>query len=255
MCLLTFAWKIHPEYKLIFISNRDEFYHRPTAPLHPWESSPKIWAGKDLEAGGTWMGANEKGDWTALTNYRDLKNIMEEAPSRGMLTLNYLQKEIAPETYLQNIAGKARRYNGFNLLVGNTEEVFYLSNYENKIRKLDKGIYGLSNHLLNTDWFKVRTLRADFEQIIQQNSFSEIDFFQILQNTTTPPDEDVQQTGLSKDMERMLAPPFIVSEKYGTNSSTVFLMDYENRVQFFEKYYNTPSKAPTIQSFEWLVDS
>ena len=126
MCLLTFAWKTHPEYKLIFASNRDEFYKRNTAPAQYWDNAPNVLAGKDLEAGGTWMGIHRNGRFTALTNYRDIENIKSQAPSRGMLTLDYLQGTDAPQAYLEGIFNNIDAYNGFNLLTGTPEELYYL---------------------------------------------------------------------------------------------------------------------------------
>ncbi len=253
MCLLTFAWKTHPEYKLIFASNRDEFYKRNTAPAQYWDNAPNVLAGKDLEAGGTWMGIHRNGRFTALTNYRDIENIKSQAPSRGMLTLDYLQGTDAPQAYLEGIFNNIDAYNGFNLLTGTPEELYYLSNYEHKIRKLEPGIYGLSNALLDSDWFKVNRLKAKFTDIIEQADFSTQTLLDTLQDTTKPQDNQVQQTGLPMDRERMLSSVFIESPNYGTCSSAIILMDYNNQVSFVERVYNTSNGDVKEQNFSFEI--
>ena len=253
MCLLTFAWKTHPEYKLIFASNRDEFYKRNTAPAQYWDNAPNVLAGKDLEAGGTWMGIHRNGRFTALTNYRDIENIKSQAPSRGMLTLDYLQGTNAPQTYLEGIFSNIDAYNGFNLLTGTPEELYYLSNYEHKIRKLEPGIYGLSNALLDSDWFKVNRLKTKFTDIIEQADFSTQTLLDTLQDTTKPQDNQVQQTGLPMDRERMLSSVFIESPNYGTCSSAIILMDYNNQVSFVERVYNTSNGSVKEQNFSFEI--
>ena len=253
MCLLTFAWKTHPQYKLIFASNRDEFYQRNTAPAQYWDNAPNVLAGKDLEAGGTWMGINKNGRFTALTNYRDLENIKSQAPSRGQLTLDYLQGSEAPQAYLEDIFSNIDAYNGFNLLAGTPEDIYYLSNYEHKIRKLEPGIYGLSNALLDSDWFKVNRLKTKFTEVIQQADFSTQTLLDTLYDTTKPNDDQVQQTGLPMDRERMLSSMFIESPNYGTCSSAIVLMDYNHQVSFVERVYNTGNGAVKEQNFSFKV--
>ena len=254
MCLLTFAWKTHPKYKLIFASNRDEFYQRNTAPAQYWDNAPNILAGKDLEAGGTWMGINKNGRFTALTNYRDLKNLKTQAPSRGKLTLDYLQGNESPQEYLEQIFNNIDAYNGFNLLAGTPEEIYYLSNYEHKIRKLEPGIYGLSNALLDSDWFKVKRLKTKFNEVIQQADFTTQTLLDTLQDSTKPNDDHVQQTGLPMDKERMLSSMFIESPNYGTCSSAIVLMGYDNQVSFVERVYNTGNDEVKEQDFSFKVN-
>lgn len=253
MCLLTFAWKTHPQYKLIFASNRDEFYQRNTAPAQYWNDNENVLAGRDLEAGGTWMGINTNGRFTALTNYRDVDNLKKQAPSRGMLTSNYLQESVAPKKYLETIYDNINAYNGFNLLAGTPEEIYYLSNYENKIKKLQPGIYGLSNALLDSDWFKVNRLKTKFTEIIEQQDVQPQVLLDILQDSTKPNDDLVQQTGLPIERERMLSSIFIESPVYGTCSSAIILMDYNNVVSFSERIYNTGNGQTKEQDFSFKI--
>lgn len=253
MCLLTFAWKTHPQYKLIFASNRDEFYKRNTAPAQFWNDNEHILAGKDLEAGGTWMGMNKNGRFTALTNYRDIANIKTDAPSRGMLTLDYLQGNSLPKKHLENIFDGIEAYNGFNLLAGDTEELYYLSNYENKVRKLEPGIYALSNALLDSDWFKVQRLKNKFSDMVKNNNTETAALLELMRDPTKANEEEVQRTGLPLDKEIMLSPMFIESPKYGTCSSAVILMDYNNEVSFSERIYNTANSQITEQNFSFKI--
>lgn len=255
MCLLTFAWKIHPKYKLIFASNRDEFYKRDTAPAQFWQDNPQVLAGKDLEAGGTWMGVAKNGRFTALTNYRDIANFKTNAPSRGMLTLDYLQGNDAPQTYLEGIFDRINDYNGFNLLVGNTEELYYLSNYQNQITPLPPGVYGLSNALLDSDWFKVQRLKQKFSELIDNEGVEHTALLDLMYDPTQANEEEVQRTGLPIEREIMLSPMFIKSPKYGTSSSATILMDYDNHISFTERVYQIETGEKTDQNFSFRVSN
>ncbi|TAF67659.1 MAG: NRDE family protein [Cytophagales bacterium] len=256
MCLITFAWKAHPRYKLVFISNRDEFYQRPTLPLQRWQQQPHIFSGIDQKGGGTWLGLTEKGRFAALTNYRDPKNINENAPSRGFLTTDFLSSATDPLPYLEQIKAENKPYNGFNLLVGKMqdEQLYYYSNYAETIQTLEAGIYGLSNHLLNTSWFKVRTLKEGFQNILANEEQLDVGiFFDLLHNTTPAPENELQQTGLSTEMETMLSPIFIKSPHYGSCASSVILLDYKGHITFAEKNYNTPDQKNVIQLFRFKL--
>jgi uncharacterized protein with NRDE domain len=255
MCLIAFNWKNHPRYKLILIANRDEFYQRKTLSAHFWDENREVLAGKDLEGGGTWLGITKSGYWSALTNYRDIANLKSQAPSRGMLTFDFLNQKPSPTIYLSSIAEKAPDYNGFNLLVGNTEELCYYSNYQSEIRSLGAGLYGLSNHLLDTDWYKVEKIKDKLQKAIQDDMLEQGDLFDLLFDKEKPEDARVQQTGLPLDRERMLSSMFIESPNYGTCSSTVLLIDYQNQAQFFERVYNTQDKIVRENSFTFKIES
>ena len=149
MCLILFAWKMQQNFPLVLAANRDEFYERPSAPADFWDDAPDLLAGRDLRDGGTWLGITRGGRVAALTNYRDPASLKTEAPSRGMLVSDYLRGRENPGAYLGRIAPEADRFNGFNLLVGDPDELFCFSNRGARER-LQPGIYGLSNHLLDT---------------------------------------------------------------------------------------------------------
>ncbi|CAH0344103.1 NRDE family protein [Bacillus sp. CECT 9360] len=228
MCLILFAYKTHPTYKLIVAANRDEFYGRPTAPAHFWEDQPHILAGRDLEKMGTWMGVTAAGQFAALTNYRDPKEITEGKRSRGELVADYLKGTMQPSDYMQKIAAHREVYPGYNMLAGDANELYHYSNVENTLHKLEPGIYGVSNHLLNTDWPKVKLGKEGLTTIINQNGETmDEQLFALLQQNDPAPNEILPNTGISMDWERILSPLFIKSEDYGTRSSTVLMMTDE----------------------------
>lgn len=254
MCLIGFVWDSHPKYKLIFVSNRDEFYNRSSAPIHFWKESPDLIAGKDLEGGGTWLGTTRKGRFAAITNYRDPKNIKQNAPTRGMLTYNFLAGLDSPEEYLSQISTKAKDYNGFNLLVGDLlkGELYFFSNYENKIKKVEKGIYGLSNALLNTPWHKVNKVKEKLTKITTENPerIESTLLLKTLIDKEMPEDSQVQQTGLPMRLEKMLSPMFIESEDYGTRASSVILLDRRNSLLFKERVYKGENYRQEVFQFQ-----
>jgi len=255
MCLIGFSWKNHPRYKLILVANRDEFYERKTAAAHFWEDIPYVLAGKDLEGGGTWLGISKQGQFTALTNYRDIENTKEDAPTRGLLTLDFLQTELPPAIYAALLEPHGHKYNGFNILLGDLDTLCYLSNYGNGIEILEPGLYGLSNHLLDTKWNKVKKLK---EKLAIELSDSEPDtnrLLDLMHDLEVPDDEDIQQTGLSMEQERLLSSMFIESSKYGTHSTTVIMIDYDHNIRFTERVYSNDYRDAEEQTFTFKVDN
>lgn len=237
MCLILFAYKAHPSYKLIVAANRDEFYGRPTAPAHFWEDQPHVLAGRDLEKMGTWMGVTAAGRFAALTNYRDPKEITEGKRSRGELAADFLKGTIQPLDYMQKTAETRDAFPGYNLLAGDSDELYHYSNIENKIHKLEPGIHGVSNHLLNTDWPKVKKGKKELAAIISKNGDAmDEQLFALLQHNDPAPDEILPNTGVSMEWERLLSPLFIKSEHYGTRSSTVLMMTDEE-IFYRERVY------------------
>jgi len=150
MCLILFSFNLHPEYQYIVAGNRDEFYERPTQPLGFWKDEPLILAGRDLVGGGTWMGVTKTLKFAAITNYRDPAAIKKNAPSRGNLVRNFLAGKESPETYLEHVRKTGHKYNGFNLLIGKKNQLWFYSNRGERVQKISSGFYGLSNHFLDT---------------------------------------------------------------------------------------------------------
>lgn len=238
MCLILFAYRTHPTYSLIVAANRDEFYGRPTASAHFWEDFPQILAGRDLEKMGTWMGVTTSGRFAALTNYRDPKEKSEGKRSRGELVADFLKSNEHLKGYLQNIANNRHLYPGFNILVGGPSELYYYSNIRNELQKLEPGVYGISNHLLNTEWPKVKRGREGLVRLLKtSNSDIVEELLKLLQNADSAPDELLPKTGVSLEMERLLSPIFIKSEGYGTRSSTVMLAS-EGKLFYKERVFS-----------------
>ncbi|HYG03175.1 MAG TPA: NRDE family protein [Chryseosolibacter sp.] len=253
MCLIFLALKQHPTYKFILAANRDEFYKRKTAPAAFWEDEPAIVGGRDLEAGGTWLGMNTNGRISMVTNYRDLRNIKPVAPSRGHLVSDFLSTTKNAETYAAEIEPRAKEYNGFNLLVGDAERLLYISNYRDKVEKLTDGIYGLSNHLLDTPWPKVKNGKEIFSKLISEEVLHSEMFFQFLTNEDRASDELLPDTGIGLERERALSAMFIKSPGYGSRCSTVILVDQDNNVTFSERVYDLETFAPTTSTFTFTI--
>lgn len=252
MCLIFISLKQHDNYKLIVAANRDEFYERKTAPASFWQDYPTILAGRDLEAGGTWLGVSRMGKVSMITNYRDLRNIKPQAPSRGHLVSDYLHNGDDPEFFLKQVEQKATSYNGFNLLTGTIEELWYFSNYREGITRLEPGLYGLSNHLLDSPWPKVQRGKQKMLDTISQ-SFSPKDLFELLFDHEIAIDSDLPDTGVGLERERALSSMFIKSPGYGTRCSTVLLVDYENNLSFTERVYDLNTFEFSENSFTFKV--
>ncbi|GAB5410028.1 MAG: NRDE family protein [Balneolaceae bacterium] len=240
MCLITFAYKAHPIYKLILASNRDEFYERPTRKAQFWkeEKHPELLAGKDLEAGGTWMGINKRGKWGALTNYRDPSSIRPNPPSRGELVLNYLQNRTLPKDELLKLDKNSDSLNGFNLLLGDTKGVFHYSNVNKIITEIKPGIHGVSNALLDTSWPKLDQAKEDLSRVIEHKNIEFEKLFELLKKEDKPPENELPNTGIPKEWEKAVSSVFIKTESYGTRCSTLLLIDNYGKVTFIERRYD-----------------
>ena len=227
MCVIYLAYETHPDHPLILLANRDEFYDRPTAAAAYWEDHPQIYAGRDLVAGGTWLGITRGGRIAAVTNYRD-----QSAPkgnrSRGELVAEFLKSEESPAKYLGGVQQRALQYSGFNLIVGDLSEsgdgLFYFSNGGNGTRRLEPGVYGLSNHLLDTPWPKVARGKDRFQELLT----SPIDIetlLGLLRDESLADDAELPDTGIGYEKEKALSAIFIKTPIYGTRSSSVVTFD------------------------------
>lgn len=255
MCLIFFSLNQHPHYKLIVAGNRDEFYNRATAPAQFWRDHPKVLGGRDLEAMGTWLGMTRQGKIAMLTNYRDPRNINPHAPSRGKLVSDYLIDPISASDYVHDLSRQGKLFNGFNLLVGTVDELYYYSNYYDEGYKyLDSGFFGISNHLLDTPWPKVVVGKERMKPLFQQDIIDVERIFEVLYNDTVAADDVLPDTGLSLDRERALSAMFIKTPNYGSRCSTVILVDRDNHVQFAERTYNLESFQFTTQSYQFTTE-
>lgn len=240
MCLILLAWQAHPEYPLVVAANRDEFFRRPTAPAHFWDDAPHILAGRDLEAGGTWMGITRQGRFAALTNFRETeknRGSTEAAPTRGRLVSGFLAGAMSAQDYLAELALRANTYNGFNLLCGTVDDGLW--HFSNRVRKnqphqLEAGIFGLSNHLLDTPWPKVAQGKSDMAKALTALP-QETPLFELLHDESIHQDDKLPRTGISLEWERTLSAAFVRTPDYGTRSSSVLRLDRQGLVSFDEQ--------------------
>lgn len=224
MCLIVFAWQIVPGLPLFAAANRDEFYARPAARAGWWNDHPDIYAGRDLQGGGTWMGITRDGRFAALTNFRSPFEQRSDAPSRGKLVVDYLAGKMSPEEYVEQAAEIGHRFNGFNLLIGSKDKMIWFSNAGKEDprngKPLAPGIYGLSNGLLDSPWPKVVRTKAQFGSLLCQGA-PEDAYFEMLSDTSRASDCRLPQTGVSLEWERVLSAACIESPNYGTRTSTL----------------------------------
>lgn len=238
MCLILFAYDCHPEYYMVLAANRDEYYSRPTAGAGFWEDCPDVLAGRDLEHGGTWLGITRKGRFAALTNYRDPASHKPNARSRGMLVKDYLCSVPDPPEYIEALRGLRDQYNGFNLLLFVGGALWYYSNRGGPPAAIKPGIYGISNHLLDTPWPKVSRGKEGLRSLLEAPGGLCVDgLLNILSDRERARDEDLPNTGVSLEWERLLSPVFIESDTYGTRASTVVTVHRSGRAVFAERSF------------------
>jgi len=238
MCLITFAYNHHPGYRLVLAANRDEFLDRPTAPLGYHYPGERILAGRDLRSGGTWLGVAADGRLAAITNYRDPSRLMNPSPSRGEIILDYLRSGLAAEAFLEKFSPRAGRYSGFNLLLADSAHLVYYSNINNRSTSLPPGVYGLSNHLLDTPWPKVERAKMLLTGTLAENKVIDHEaFFQLLADRTCPEDALLPDTGIGLEWERLLGPICIHSPTYGTRSSSLLTITDTGRAELCERSY------------------
>jgi uncharacterized protein with NRDE domain len=238
MCLVLFAHRAHPAYRLVVAANRDEWFGRPTAPAAFWADAPDLLAGRDLEANGTWMGITRSGRFAALTNFRDPAANRAGAPSRGALVRDFLAGDTSAADYLRGLAPNADVYNPFSLLVGDVSSLLYFSNRRREIVPLEPGIYGLSNELLDVPWPKVREGKARLAARLNGGGLEPDSLLEMLADSRPAPDDDLPRTGVSLEWERSLSALRIRTPDYGTRSSTVLLVSVDGGVTFVERSFD-----------------
>ena len=245
ICLILIALDSHPDYALLVAANRDEFYDRPSATAAFWADNPGVLGGRDLKAGGTWLGIDLLGRFAAVTNFRQGQREPVAPRSRGHLVSDYLTTEIDAGSHLERVERDASLYNGFNLLAGDTRELFYFSNREGRRRVLGAGVYGLSNHLLDTAWPKVTSGKNALSALLTGGESELVhNLFALLSDRGQAADDSLPRTGVSLAWERLLSSAFIASREYGTRSSTVVLVDRNGGVVFEERSFG-PNGTPT----------
>jgi len=236
MCLILFALQQHQDYPLIVIANRDEYYARPTRSAHWWPDKTGIFAGRDLQARGTWMGVNRNGRFAAVTNVREPGGMDPGEKSRGELPTLYLDGGENPQTYLENLHHNSASYSGYNLLLGDSDELWFASNRDTGIRKITPGIYGISNGSFDEDWPKLGSGKLALEEVLR-GTIDEQKLMGILTDNSIAGDHELPSTGVELDIERLLSSRFIRSPQYGTRACSVVTIDSGNRVRFTEQNY------------------
>ena len=242
MCLIVFAWRVIPGLPLVACANRDEYYDRPATPAGSWPDAPNIIAGRDLQGGGSWMGVTKTGPhgpkFAALTNIRAPDERRTDAPTRGALVADFLKSDLDAPAYLDRIAGSAQAYNGFNLVLGDREGMYWFSNRAGADprngKALEPGIYGVSNSLLDAPWPKVVRTKATFASLLLQGAPEEA-YFEMLADTTRAPDMRLPDTGVPIDLERQLSAVCIEIPGYGTRTSTVVKMYLDAEPELHER--------------------
>jgi len=241
MCLVLIVWRVHPLYPCLIAANRDEFHARPAAPAHWWPQSPQrsrdsqqLLAGRDLSAGGTWLGLTRGGRFAALTNYRDPAQPRKAAPSRGALVTSILESTAATPELLVHLAQVGADYQGFNIIFSDGEQLGIYESVRGVGRELGPGIYGLSNHLLDTPWPKVRNAKNQLEATLLDLTDDVRPILALLRDDRAAPDDQLPRTGVSLDWERLLSSAFVRAPDYGTRCSTIIRIDRHNRACFDE---------------------
>lgn len=235
MCLLVLAWRVLEDCPLLLAANRDELYERPAAPAQFWPEAPQLLAGRDLLACGTWLGVTRDGRFAAVTNYREARTVTPPPRSRGALARDYLLGGTSAGQYVQSLPAHAADYAGFNLLCGDRQSLWWYSNRGGPPRHLPPGIYGLSNHLLDTPWPKVQASKAALADLCTRGAASTGVLLDLLQDRRTHPTDADPAIGLDSALAQALSAIFIETPRYGTRCSTVLRLDADGRAEFVER--------------------
>ena len=258
MCLILFAFKHHPDYPLVIASNRDESYDRPTAAAQFWQDHPTIFAGRDLKAAGTWMGISKTGRFAAVTNFREGSRATGDFLSRGELTTNFLNSSESTIKCLEKIQDNQKKYAGFNLLAGEfskqRSQLYYFSNRKNQIEEIEPGIHGLSNGSLNQPWPKVVGGKRALEDSIKITPQAKL-ILPILLDAEIADDKSLPDTGVDKELERVLSSRFITTESYCTRASTVLTLDARNEVRFYEQEFLKGGRRGTLNDQKFTLSN
>ncbi len=254
MCLIVFAWNAHPDYRLIVAANRDEWHDRAAAPAAWWKDHPQILAGRDLKAGGTWMGVTRSGRFAAVTNFRDPGDRKSTARSRGELVTAFLLGDETPAAFLAATKKVTFNYNGFNLIVGDGTSLAYFGSIDGAIETLEPGVYALSNHTLNEPWPKVTMAKSALEAALQAEMSEparQVAIYNFLSDKAVAHDGALPDTGVGIEWERALSPALVVSPKYGTRATTILTMATSGDVSFVEHTRANDGAVSSVAKFSF----
>lgn len=249
MCLLALAWRSHPDYSLILAGNRDERHARASAAADFWSDAPEILAGRDLEAGGTWLGVTRSGRCAVVTNYREGLSPARAPRSRGALTAEFLRRKVTPEEYLHEVRAHAGEYGGFSLVVGDRDSLWCFANRGGQApMPIEPGVHALSNHLLDTPWPKVQTAKVRLRSTLDNGAVSAGSLLEMLADRT-PAEIGLPDTGIGRDLERRVSAAFVADPVYGTRCSTVVLLRQGGGLHFTERRFDASGEALETRDF------
>jgi uncharacterized protein with NRDE domain len=253
MCLVVIAHRAHPDLPLIVAGNRDEFHGRPASAASWWSDTPDILGGRDLEAGGTWLGVHRSGRFATVTNYRDADQPSQQLVSRGGLVTDFLQSDTDPFEIIDSIDGG--RYAGFNLLGAADGRLVYRSNRGAGSRELEPGIYAVANATLDTPWPKVERIKAALGELILGDAVDVSALLDMLYDRTRSQVDAALENYADLPAERLqaLSAPFVVMPEYGTRCSTAVLVDSSGQLTFAERRFNAAGEV-TGQS-DYSIDT
>ena len=250
MCTIFFAYRIVKDTPLIVAGNRDEFFDRPSDPMDYWDDAPHVLAGRDLRANGTWTGVNRQGRIAFVTNYRDPGEKGQHFQSRGGLPAKFLLENPPVEVFSEQLKKEGHQYRGFNLIFGSVKGLYYYTNRQEGVKQLEPGLYGLSNHLLDTPWPKVKRGKATLaEWGADPHSWSSNGLFQVLSDPQVAPDEELPDTGVGLGWERLLSATFIETLNYGTRNATIIRFFDGDEVEAEEWTWGGPGEEPSKREF------
>jgi uncharacterized protein with NRDE domain len=250
MCLLVFAWQTDDEHPLVFAGNRDERHARASAAAAFWPDAPEILGGRDLEAGGTWLGITTAGRFAVVTNYREGLNPPKTPRSRGELPADFLRGNMSAADYMGELQRRGGDYGGFSLICGDGNELWYCSNRGAAPLAIAPGIHGLSNHLLDTPWPKVEHSKARLAMLLEQDVTGSDALFKLLADRTPASDAELPDTGIGRDLEHTVSSPFVLNPVYGTRCSTAIRFNADGSRHFAERRFDPESQALETRYFQ-----
>lgn len=254
MCLILLAWRVHPEFPCVLAANRDEFHDRATAAADWWPGEAGILAGRDLQAGGTWLGVTRRGHFAALTNFRDGGARRADAPSRGMLVSELLEAARTVPDTLRHLQEVGPRYNPFNILFSDGQRLGIYESALGEGRELGAGVFGLSNHLLDTPWPKVTNAKTALTAALSDPRDAD-SILHLLRDDRPASDGDLPRTGATLEWERLLSSAFVRAEDYGTRCSTLLRVDERGGAVFYEWSWDREGEASGTRCFTFAIES
>jgi uncharacterized protein with NRDE domain len=222
MCVIAFHWRPAGPMPLLVAANRDEFYERPSAPLAWWEGG-RILAGRDLRAGGTWLGVTLEGRFAAITNYRDPRRSRTGAMSRGQLPVRFLEASSTAAAFLEDLRREVASYNPFNLLLSDGRELLGYESWQDRTLAFGPGLHVVSNGEFDAPWPKAEALRAGLAAGLDDDEALLV----LLGDGQPYEDSRLPDTGVALEWERALSPAFVRTATYGTRASTILRLGRE----------------------------